>query len=501
MEEPFDESAVFVNVANEGQIEMNECVNNETLEVPPEPQNSERGHGTQRTLLSLSALLVYAIIQVFLYWTAPHDIYTSVDSSSRSSIGTLPNAGKVIHDLASLDVGMVAFLAPGCPHTDDLWSVWEELCEELHIPFVTVDCSVERDVCERYGIDNVPTIALMENGQIIPPLFHDPRTIANLVGFADGHLSRDKWKTLDSTPTIEPAYEPEARILGWCHGAFHFDDWLQDFPNATERELQVEPDIEPAPQPQMESLNATLIWGNAPDSVSCGDSESINSTFMEDLPFSAYIFPPALSMTDLFQRFMDKPEVIVKSNGLVVRKDASPMLWESPIKRSNKRFSKRKVIVYNTSSIVIQTRNVSKHSISISPFKNHRSTGVALPPFWKAAETDMRDGVAFLTQDNFYPYIYSHRHVFVNFLVMWCTWCPHPIPTWSSFARNVSALQVPIKVVALDCLKSMDFCRSQDIQKFPYHRWYDYGRPQEYQDEKSAEFFMKFATDKVRWTA
>jgi len=81
---------------------------------------------------------------------------------------------------------MVEFFAPWCGHCKRLAPTWEELATSANGEFnvAKVDCTVERDLAQRFGIRGFPTIKLVSNGKYYD--YSKSRTIEDFTAFAKG---------------------------------------------------------------------------------------------------------------------------------------------------------------------------------------------------------------------------------------------------------------------------------------------------------------------------
>jgi len=80
---------------------------------------------------------------------------------------------------------LTEFFAPWCGHCKKLAPIWEDLATKSKGNFnvAKVDCTVEKDVCSKYGVRGYPTVKLFVNGQ--PEDFKGQRNIEAFTKFVE----------------------------------------------------------------------------------------------------------------------------------------------------------------------------------------------------------------------------------------------------------------------------------------------------------------------------
>jgi len=87
----------------------------------------------------------------------------------------------------------VKFFAPWCGHCKRLAPTWEEFAKankDGAFTVAEVDCTVQKDLCNKYGIRGYPTIKFLRNGES-PAEYNGARTKDALQTWADGFAKKD----------------------------------------------------------------------------------------------------------------------------------------------------------------------------------------------------------------------------------------------------------------------------------------------------------------------
>lgn len=91
---------------------------------------------------------------------------------------------------------MIDFMAPWCKFCQRLAPTWEKLAQEafnegLPMGIGTVDCTVQRSLCTRYGITGFPSILSFYKGEKEGENYRGDRTVAALKAYATSKINRD----------------------------------------------------------------------------------------------------------------------------------------------------------------------------------------------------------------------------------------------------------------------------------------------------------------------
>lgn len=104
---------------------------------------------------------------------------------------------------------LVMFYAPWCGHCKSAKPGFAEAADELeeseHI-MAAVDCTVQKDVCSKYGVNGYPTIKYFKNGK--PKDFEGGRDKNSFVAFMNKQ-SLKKASSTKTAPSVETPDEPE----------------------------------------------------------------------------------------------------------------------------------------------------------------------------------------------------------------------------------------------------------------------------------------------------
>mmetsp|Transcript_39188 Transcript_39188/g.85976 ORF Transcript_39188/g.85976 Transcript_39188/m.85976 type:complete len:471 (-) Transcript_39188:1551-2963(-) len=91
---------------------------------------------------------------------------------------------------------MIDFMAPWCKFCQRLAPTWEKLAREafnegLPMGIGTVDCTVQRSLCTKYGITGFPSILSFYKGEKDGENYHGDRTVEALKAYAKAKINRD----------------------------------------------------------------------------------------------------------------------------------------------------------------------------------------------------------------------------------------------------------------------------------------------------------------------
>jgi len=92
---------------------------------------------------------------------------------------------------------LIKFYAPWCGHCKKVAPTWDELAKGAQgFRVAKVDCTIDKPVCERFGIRGFPTIKLLKGGQTYD--YRGQRTVEEFTKFATTTYK-------DATPSPVPA--------------------------------------------------------------------------------------------------------------------------------------------------------------------------------------------------------------------------------------------------------------------------------------------------------
>jgi protein disulfide-isomerase-like protein len=118
------------------------------------------------------AFLLLAAVCVFAEDAAPSDVVTLTDATFDASTAN----GK----------WLLEFYAPWCGHCKKLAPIYEKVATELkgNVNVGKVDCTVEKDVCSRFGVRGYPTVKFVEGDKLFE--YKSARTVEDFVAYANG---------------------------------------------------------------------------------------------------------------------------------------------------------------------------------------------------------------------------------------------------------------------------------------------------------------------------
>jgi len=172
------------------------------------------------------------------------------------------------------------------------------------------------------------------------------------------------------------------------------------------------------------------------------------------------------------------------------------------------------------------THNVVKHAIDAAGVKqrflgrnrNQRDIIMYDESIEETIEELHEDGedALPLDEDLLEEVLEDHEFVFVDFFASWCSHCRKLAPTWETLAELMNAaaihalgdnhtysdeeyeealrLQVPVKIVKVDCVENKDLCMKQNIRSYPTLRLFIEGEPHspDYRGDRIIHSFTDF---------
>ena len=107
-------------------------------------------------------------------------------------------------------VWFIKFYAPWCGHCKRMAPIWEELAEEMknsYVHIASLDCTENRDACERIEISGYPSLYVLDGGKAYQ--FKGARTFDNLRLFV---TSRGYLQMGIETPIIPDSEVPKSSV-------------------------------------------------------------------------------------------------------------------------------------------------------------------------------------------------------------------------------------------------------------------------------------------------
>jgi len=128
----------------------------------------------------MKLFVFFALIAVYVHAHGDHD---HDHSHGVEHVLTLTQSN-FDSTLADNDLVLVEFFAPWCGHCKRLAPEYEKAASELYgeVPLAKVDCTVEKELCERYEVQGFPTIKIFRKNSA-PTDYDKGRTATDIVKF------------------------------------------------------------------------------------------------------------------------------------------------------------------------------------------------------------------------------------------------------------------------------------------------------------------------------
>jgi thioredoxin-like negative regulator of GroEL len=102
------------------------------------------------------------------------------------------------------------------------------------------------------------------------------------------------------------------------------------------------------------------------------------------------------------------------------------------------------------------------------------------------------EDVTTLTTENFNSFV-KNKFVFIQYCSSRSGMCKFIDSQWEQFAKEVRALDLPVKLGKVDCTVEDMICWGQKIQAFPTLRWHHNGIPTDFHGKLTADTMLKIA--------
>jgi thioredoxin domain-containing protein 5 len=330
-------------------------------------------------------------------------------------------------------VWLIKFFAPWCGHCKRLAPTWEELSKKTEGKFhvAEVDCTVQKELAQRFQIHGFPTIKYIKDGAA-PEDVRVPRTVEAYLKYVKDIVGLENVPE-EKKPDPEkfvPKPPEEGKVVKLTKDNF-----------------------------ELTKKGAWLIKFFAPW---CGHCKRLAPTWEELAKKTEGKFHVAevdcTVETELAQRFQIRGYPTIK-----YIKDGADAL---------------DVNVPRTVEAYIKYAKEQAEAPAKKP--TEKVEGVA-------ADVLSLDDAAF-------EKIKKERPVMVKFFAPWCGHCKALAPTWTQFATKARLDKKPYAVAEVDCTAHQKLCGANGVQGYPTVKIFNpSGEPVEYEGDRTLDDLINFA--------
>jgi len=344
---------------------------------------------------------------------------------------------------------MIEFFAPWCGHCKHLAPIWEQFATSVKpdISVASVDCTVQKNICAKFGIRGYPTIKFVKGDKVYD--YSSARTLDAFTAFAKDGYNSASGKDLPDLPKEDKIEEPvpvvpisqvviledsnfDSNIQSGTWFVKFYAPWCGHCKNMA---------------PTWDTL-ASLTQGNFKVAkIDCTVHKAACSSFN----IRGY---PTLKLI--------KDGKAYSYNG---ERSESGFLA----------FANGGYSTAESTALPARSGEAAPEPVKTTPPLSTQNT----PPPQKQ--------VVVLTQANFELYI-ANGEWLIEFYAPWCGHCKHLTPIWDELATKAD-----VNIAKVDCTVEKDLMTRFGVRGFPTIKFISDGKVYDYKGARTVEAFLAFS--------